>query len=137
MEWASRVRSGGIDHDEVVVLLGRRERVDEAGELDGLVVLQVLRRAARDTEMLGDGELAAGMLRPSAPVLDVMRQGLLPQVEIDAGNPLAKIHQRDGDMHGDRGFSRTAFLVPQHHDVCGCRPPSARLHQHYATSRRS
>ena len=45
MEWASRVRwlsdPGGVDDDEIVRLLDRGERVDEAGELDRLVVVEL------------------------------------------------------------------------------------------------
>jgi hypothetical protein len=119
----------GIDHDEVVVLLDSRERIDEAAKLDGLVLVRVLRRSARHAEMRRKGEITAGTLGPSFPVLGVMRQGLLPQIEIDGGNALAEIHQRNCDMHGNRGLSRAPLLVSQHHDVRRRRLPAC-LHQH-------
>jgi len=40
-----------------------------------------------------------------------VREAFLPQVEIDAGDPLPEIHQGNGDVHGERGLSGSALLV--------------------------
>jgi hypothetical protein len=113
-----------------MALLDRRERVHEGRELDRFIVLQVLRGAAGDTKMRRNPEAASGVLGPYPPVLDVMGQRLLSQVEVDGGHPLAEIHQPHGDMHGDGGLPRTALLVAHDDDVRRCRPLPARLHQH-------
>ena len=139
IECASLVRwvsdAGGIDDDEIVGLLDGGERVDEAGEFDRLVVVELLSRAARDAVMLRRGKRAAGVLGPDAPVLDVLGEALLPQIEIDGGDPLPEIHQGDGDMHGERRLSCTALLIAEHYDMRGFPPHPARLHQHHLTSR--
>ena len=61
--------------------------------------------------MLGMFEIASNALGPGAPVLDVVGEASLPRIEIDRGDPLAALHQRDRDMHGDRGLPRSALFV--------------------------
>jgi hypothetical protein len=41
----------------------------------------------------------------------------LPAIEIDGCDALAGLQQRNGDVHRDCGFTRTALLVSDHDDV--------------------
>jgi hypothetical protein len=58
---------------------------------------------------------------------------LLAAVEIDGGDALAGFHQRNGDMQGGGGFSRTTLLVSQHNDVRRARLPLTGLQQHVSS----
>jgi hypothetical protein len=100
------------------------------GKLDGLVLVELLSRSARDAVVIGDREVLAPTLRPGAPVLDVIGEASLPQIEVDGGDPLSERHQGGGDVHGNGGLARTSLFVPEHDDVRGRRPPAIRLHQH-------
>src|SRR4029077_14716110 len=68
--------------------------------------------------------------RGIAPVLDVMREGLLPAVEIDGGDALSGLEQRDRDMHGGGRLARPALFVAQHDYVRGARYATGCLEQH-------
>ncbi len=52
--------------------------------------------------MLRQFEIEPGVLCLGAAVLDVMGKALLERVEADRGYPLARLQQRDRDMHRDR-----------------------------------
>jgi len=56
-------------------------------------------------------EIEAGAPRPGPPVVDVAGEALLPAIEIDGGDPLARLHQGDGNVQSGGGFTRTALLV--------------------------
>ena len=69
--------------------------------------------------VFGQSQVEAGALRPGAPVVDIVGEGLLPQVEIDGGDALAEIQERDGDVHGDGGLPGASLLVAEHNDMRG------------------
>ena len=89
----------------------------EIVELGRLVVGDQRAVGARDAVMRRQFEIEPRVLRPGAAVLDVMGEAFLPRVEIDRGDALARLHQRDRDMHRDRGFARPALFVAEHDDV--------------------
>jgi len=62
-----------------------------------------------------------------------MGQRPLPQIEIDGCHFLPEIEQSHRHVHGNRRFSCTTFLVPEHHNIRRWRLSPARLHQHHAT----
>jgi hypothetical protein len=61
--------------------------------------------------MVGNLEVEPALLRPSVPVLDVMREALLTGVEIEAGDVLARLHQCDRQMYRHCGLAGATFLV--------------------------
>src|SRR5581483_4106807 len=91
--------------------------------------------AARDAIVGGKSELEAGAGRPVAAVFDVVSEAALAGVEINRGDALAGLQQRDSYMHGSCRFSGTAFFVAKNDDMRRYRRADIRLHQHgYATS---
>jgi hypothetical protein len=56
-----------------------------------------------------------------------MNCSLLAAIEIDGGDALAGLHQRDGDMQRGGGLPRTALLVAQHNDMRRAGLPLASL----------
>jgi hypothetical protein len=54
------------------------------------------------------------MLGPGFPVLDVMSEALLSRIEVDRGDALAGLQQRDRDMHRDRRFSGPTLFVAEY-----------------------
>src|ERR1044072_4243279 len=91
-------------------VLDRVDRRREAAELGCLVLVHAHALGAGDGEMIRHFERGAGPARGVAAVLDVMREGLLPAVEVDRGDALAGLEQRDRDMHRGCGFARAARL---------------------------
>ena len=69
-------------------------------------------------------------VRPVAAVLDVMGEASLAGIEIDGGDALAGLQQRDSDMHGRGRLSRSAFFVAKDDDMRRERLANIRLHQH-------
>ena len=124
------IGTGRVDDDEIVGLLDHGQDVDETGKFDGFVVVELLGRAARHAMMLGQGKGDPRPLGPGTPVIDVTGEALLPQVEVDRGDALPEIQQRDRDVHGESGLSRAPFLIAEHNDMRRGRPPATRLHQH-------
>ena len=55
--------------------------------------------------MHGNFEIETGAARPGAAVADVTGEALLAAIEIDGGDALAGLHQRDGNMQGGGGFT--------------------------------
>ena len=80
--------------------------------------------------MPGMFELDAGARRPIAAVFDIMGEAALARVEIDRGDALAGLQQRDGDMHRRGRFSGSAFFVAKDDDMRRERLADIRLHQH-------
>ena len=74
----------------------------ESGEFDCLVLVQLDAGAARDAVMRRHFELDVRALRPVAAIFNVMREALLPGVEIDSGDSLTALYQRDSKMQGSR-----------------------------------
>jgi len=129
------VGSRRVDHDKVVGILDRGDRLRKTRKFDRLVFVELERRPVRDAKMHRDCQAEARALGPGAPVVDVVREALLPGVEIDRRHPLADIHQRDGNVHRGGRFPRAALFIAKHDDVRGRGSPSS-LHQHSATSLR-
>jgi hypothetical protein len=56
----------------------------------------------------------------------------LTRVEINCGNALPGLQERDRNMQRGRGFSRATFLVAEHNDMRGLTCFLDRLDQHAA-----
>src|SRR5205814_1397348 len=93
--------------------------------------------AARDGEMVRNLEPRAAAPRAVAAVVDIAGEGALAAVEVDRRNALARLEQRDRDMHRGGRFSRAALFVAQHDDVRRARYSACRLDQHYTSPRRT
>jgi hypothetical protein len=87
----------------------------EIGELGNLVFVNLGAFGASNAEMDRQLEIGMGPLGPGMTVRSVVSEALLPAVEVDCGNALAGFHQRNRDMHRDRGFPRASLFV-SHHD---------------------
>lgn len=122
-----------VDDDEIEAALDRAHRGDELLEFGVLVLGDQHRLAGLDAVMHGQFECKTGAPRPGAPVADVTRETLLAAVEIDGGDPLAGLHQRNGNVQGGGGFARTALLVTQHHHVGRAGLTLTSLLQHAST----
>ena len=66
--------------------------------------------AAMDRQLQAE----SGAMRPGAAVVNVSRKTLLPAIEIDGGDPLARLQKGDSDVQRCGGFARSALLVAQH-----------------------
>ena len=91
---------GRIDDDEAVI---SRQSIDGVGESRAPFALAAGRVIG--TQMLRDIEFASDALAPCPPVFDVMGQTSLPGIEIDGGDRLVRLHERNSNVHGDRGFA--------------------------------
>jgi hypothetical protein len=56
-------------------------------------------------------EVEAGAAREGASVVDVTGKALLAAVEVDGGDALSGLQQRNGDMESNGGFARTTLFV--------------------------
>jgi hypothetical protein len=97
-------------------------------ELGVLVVGDLHRFAKLDAVMHGDFEIEPGAAGPRPAVVDVPGKALLAAIEVDGGDALSGFHQRDSNMQGGGGFSRTALLVAQHNHVRRAGLPLTGLH---------
>jgi hypothetical protein len=59
---------------------------------------------------------------------------LLTRIEINCGNALSCLQERDRNMERGGGFSRATFLVAEHNDMCGLTSFLDWLDQHAAPS---
>jgi hypothetical protein len=59
----------------------------------------------------------AGAARPGASVVDVTGEALLAAIEVDGGDALASLQQRNGDMQGSGGFPRAPLFIAWNNDV--------------------
>jgi hypothetical protein len=96
------VVAGRIDHDEIVAVLDLVDRGREASELGGFILVDANALAARYAVVIGHFKHDASALRAVATILDIVREGLLPAVEIDGGDALPGLEQRHRDMHRGR-----------------------------------
>jgi hypothetical protein len=67
---------------------------------------------------------------PGAAIVEVMREALLPRVEIDRSDALTGFHQRNGDVQCGCGFSGAALFVAKNDNVRGVFVFLDRLDQH-------
>ncbi len=113
------VVTGTVDDDEVV---RPAEPFDDLGKRAAAERLDLAAPAAHRLEahMRRDAEIERGLSRPVAPVIDVVRQRLLLVVEIDGGDALTRLDQRDGDVHGNCRFAGAALVVSDNNDACVC-----------------
>jgi hypothetical protein len=54
---------------------------------------------------------------PFPPVGEIARQGLLVEIEIEAGDTLSSLKQCHDNVHGKCGFAAATFLVTDDDDV--------------------
>src|SRR6476661_1055892 len=94
------IMPGRIDDNKAVSF---RQRIDGVGE--GRAPFALAADRGIETQMLRKIELTSDALTPPPPVVDVMGQTPLPGIEIDGGHGLVRLHERNGNMHGDRGFA--------------------------------
>ena len=81
----------------------------------GVFILGDLHRFAElDAAMDRQLQAESGAMRPGAAVVNVSRKTLLPAIEIDGGDPLARLQKGDSDVQRCGGFARSALLVAQH-----------------------
>ena len=125
-----RVVAGRIDHNKVASVLDFVDRGREVCELDCLVLVDPCALAACDCVMLRHFQRDAGAFGGVAAVLDVMREGLLPAVEVDGCDALTGLEQRHRDMHRGGGLARAALLVAEHNHMRGTRYATCCLKQH-------
>src|SRR5206468_1560644 len=98
-----------IDDDEAVMF---RQRIDGVGQSHAPFALAAARGIG--TQMLWDIELASDALPPRSPVIDIMGQTSLPGIEIDGGYRLARLHERNSNVHRDRRFTRPTLFIADH-----------------------
>src|ERR1019366_10167853 len=80
-----------IDHNKAVSL---RQCIHGIGEcLTSCGIFRII--AFTETKMFGDLEVATNVLCPSASVLNIMGEAPLSRIEIDGGDALAGLHQRN------------------------------------------
>jgi hypothetical protein len=127
------VDAGRIDHDEVKGPLHRADGVHELLQLGVFILGDLHGPTELDAAVHRELEIKAGAARPGAAIIDVTGKTLLPAVEIDGGDPLAGLHQGDGNVQRHGGFARSTLLVAQHHDVRRAGLSLASLHQHLST----
>ena len=125
-----------INDDEIMGVLDRarpprrRRRIPPLRSRRGAGRRRVRRNNAR-----GASSLSARARRPVAAIVDVVGEAALAGIEIDRGDALAGLQQRDRNMHGRGRLSGTAFFVAKDDDMRRYRRADIRLHQHgYATS---
>src|SRR5258708_38904217 len=94
------VVTGSIDYDHVVCTCqridGLGQRLASGGFILGSGIVETT-----ETKMIGNFEVARNALGPATSVLDIMGEALLPGIEIDCGDALACLDQRNRNMHGD------------------------------------
>jgi len=105
----------GIDDQEIMVLLYCGNSFVEFRKFEGLILVNSNPLGPPDRELVRYLESQPGTLSPGTPVLNVVGEGLLPTVEVDCGNPLARFHERDSEVHCNRGLTRAPLFV-SHHD---------------------
>src|SRR5471030_1287626 len=115
------VMTGGIDHNKAVALRQRIDGLAEGLACCGLILLGRIIDLRIETSMVGNFEVAANVLSPGAPVLDIMGEASLPGIEIEGGDALARLNQRHRNMHGDGRFARSALFISHNDDTCGPR----------------
>lgn len=114
------ILAGGVDHDGVAGLRQTFDRLSQGlaacGALVGIRAVEI----AVETGMRGDADVAADQLGPAAPVLDIAGEALLPGVEVDGADGLARFQQRDGDMDREGGLPRSAFFIADDDNTRNC-----------------
>ena len=124
-----------IDDHEIMGALDRAHRLGEGAEFLRFDLVKAQAATACDAIMRGELELDARARRPVAAIVEVVGKAALAGIEIDRGDALAGLQQRDRNMHGRGRLSGTAFFVAKDDDMRRYRRADIRLHQHgYATS---
>jgi tripartite ATP-independent transporter DctM subunit len=106
--------AGRVDHDHVVVALQLPHRMDEARQKLGVVVIGTGPIRTDDRHVPGQPQREVLALRPVVTVLDVARQRLLLEIEIEGGDALSSLEQRHHDMHRNRRLAGAALVVADH-----------------------
>ena len=77
--------TGRVDHNKAVALRQCIDGLAECLACCGLVLLSRIIDLRIETSMVGNFEVAANVLSPGAPVLDIMGEASLPGIEIEGG----------------------------------------------------
>src|SRR3979409_2683598 len=95
--------TGSINYNHAVCT---RQRFDRVGEslaprrfIFGTGIVD-----SSETKMIRHFEIASDLLGPGAPVLDKVGKAFLSRIEIDGGDALARLDQRNCYMRCDRRF---------------------------------
>jgi len=94
------------------LFLSRAHRIHELLKFGRLVVGDLHGVAMLDAAMHRECEVETGAACPGASVVDVTGKALLVAIEIDGRDPLARLHQGNGDVQGYGGFARPPFSLP-------------------------
>src|SRR5450759_592771 len=101
------IMTGSIDYNKTVSL---RQCINGIGEcLASCGILRII--VLTEAKMVRDLEVANTVLSPSASILNIMGEASLSRIEIDGGDALAGLHQRNCDMHCNSGFARSALFI--------------------------
>lgn len=124
------VGAGRIDDDEVEIALDRRDRLHELKELGILVLSDLHGFAELDAAMRRQLKIELGPARPGRTVVDVAREALLAAVEVNGGDALAGLQERNCDVQGGGRFAGSALFIAEHDDVRRAGLALASLHKH-------
>jgi hypothetical protein len=69
--------------------------------------------------MLRDIEFTPHLLGPGPPVLDMVGKTSLPGIEVDSGDGLTRLDQRNCNVHCDGRLPRPALLIADNDDAGG------------------
>jgi hypothetical protein len=119
-----------IDDDEVETALDRRHRLHELKELGILVLGDLHGLAELDAAMHRQLEVEVGAARPGGAVVDVAGEALLAAVEVDGGDALAGLQERNCDVQGGGRFAGAALFIAEHDDMRRAGLALASLHKH-------
>ena len=111
------VRTGRVDHDEIVVVLDLGEAIHQLAQFVALGLGDRVLDGRRHVEVARHGERNALVARPAAAVFDVAGERKLPAVKINRRHGVARPQQRDSNVHGRGGLARAALLVAAHDDM--------------------
>jgi hypothetical protein len=111
-----------------VSLFDSTNRLGEGGEFLRLDFIEPHAEAARDAKVSGMLKLKASARGPVAAIFNVMGKAALTGVEIDRGDALSGLQQRNSDVHSRSRLSRSAFFVAKDNDMRRIRLANVRLH---------
>jgi hypothetical protein len=110
-------RSKSIDDDEVAVTGQIRRRLGQAE------VVCLRRRAAQtgaaglDADPARHQQAGANALAVGLAVVEIAKEALLPQIEVQRADPMADTGQRHEYLHRGGGFARASLLVAENDDM--------------------
>ena len=106
-----------VDDHEFVVVLDVADGLREVGEFLGLVGAHVVAFATPHRAMARQLDRPARMLGPRGAIFEKARHRLLPRVEIDAGDLVARLQKRNREMDRQRRLAGPTLLVADDDDM--------------------